>query len=224
VNTAPPEPRPEPDNFDQEDEMASDNNLRLRPGALVVLEGLDRSGKSTQMDALRALQWTDPAPAFTHMPSGLTELTDEIYRLTEQAPITSPLARQLLHLACHAENIDALARARQHGGVVLDRWWWSTVAYGWYAGGLAAAGVAEALFFGMIDTVWSRQEADAIFLFVTPHEHDELNGDAVRAGYARLATQFAPITVEVPPTDPGSTTDFVITSLRERGLLHSQAS
>src|SRR5258708_36870334 len=111
------------------------DNVRLRPGTLIVLEGLDRTGKSPQADALKALRWAEPAPVFAHMPSGLTALTGEIYRLTEHTPITSPLARQLLHLACHAENIDTLARARQTSGVVLDRGWWSTVAYGWSRGG-----------------------------------------------------------------------------------------
>lgn len=36
----------------------------------------------------------------------------------------------------HAENIDALAQARRSSGVLLDRRWWSTVAYGWFAGSL----------------------------------------------------------------------------------------
>lgn len=199
--------------------MTPGNNLRLRPGTLIVLEGLDRSGKSTQMDALRALHWANPAPVFTHMPAGLTTLTGDIYRLTEHRSIASPLARQLLHLACHAENIDALAQARQSSGVVLDRWWWSTVAYGWYAGGLASAGVDEAAFFGMIDTVWSRQHADAVFLFMAPHEHDELNRDEVRAEYAHFASEFPSLTIEVPLADPGSTTDFIVTHLLERELL-----
>jgi dTMP kinase len=115
--------------------------LRLRPGALVVLEGLDRTGKSTQRNRLAELTWANPTPVFTHMPSGLTSLTADIYHLTEKAVIQSAWARQLLHLACHAENMPAIADARNHGGVVLDRWWWSTVAYGWYAGQLATAGV-----------------------------------------------------------------------------------
>lgn len=199
--------------------LVAASTIRLRPGSLVVFEGMDRSGKTTQATALRGLNWADPAPVFTHMPSGLTCLTEAVYRLTEDNPISSALARQLLHLACHAENMDALARARGRGGVVLDRWWWSTVAYGWFGGGLATAGMDEATFFGMIDTVWSDQPADVVFLFIASHEPDDLNRDAVRDGYSRLATRYPQLAVEVPLDNPGSTTDFLIGRLREGGLL-----
>jgi thymidylate kinase len=50
---------------------------------MVVLEGLDRSGKSTQMRRLQRLPWLEPAPMFIHMPSGVASLTQSIYRLTE---------------------------------------------------------------------------------------------------------------------------------------------
>lgn len=197
--------------------------LRLRPGALVVLEGLDRTGKSTQMNALKDLPWSDPKPTFTHMPSGMTRLTESIYTLTEREPISSPLARQLLHLACHAENSVALAESRGRGGLVLDRWWWSTVAYGWHAGHLADAGVDEAAFFGMIDAVWSRQQADVVFLFHTPYARDDLNRDEVREGYARLAATYPDLVVEIPAALPVETTDFLTAQLRERGLLLSDS-
>jgi thymidylate kinase len=186
---------------------------------LVVLEGLDRSGKSTQRDRLAKLAWADPAPVFTHMPSGLTELTAGVYSLTERVPIRSAWARQLLHLACHAENMPAITDARRHGGVVLDRCWWSTVAYGWYAGQLSTAGITEELFRDVIDSVWAGQPADVVFLFTTPFEHDELNRDEVAHGYADLAAEHSAITVTVPPADPESTTVFLITTMRERGLL-----
>jgi len=193
--------------------------MRLRPGCLVVLEGLDRSGKSTQVERLRALDWTAPSPAFTHMPSGLTALTESIYQLTEREQITSPLARQLLHMACHAENIAALADARLYNGVVLDRWWWSTVAYGWYGGSLADSGVSEAAFFGMIDAIWSSQLADLVFLFTTPYAHDDLNRDDVRRGYQQLAADHPSITVDVPPGTQDETTDFLLFRLADAGLL-----
>lgn len=196
--------------------------MRLAPGSLVVFEGLDRSGKSTQMNRLREFPWVEPAPMFIHMPSGLTSLTQSIYRLTETEPISSPLARQLLHLACHAENTEALSTARATGGAVLDRWWWSTVAYGWFGGHLGAEGVEQAAFFGMIDSVWCRHQADVVFLFMTPYRRDELNRDAVYDGYTRLAAQHPTLTVEVPASTPDATTDFITARLVEHGLLTEQ--
>ncbi|MFI7126852.1 hypothetical protein ACIBQ1_14245 [Nonomuraea sp. NPDC050153] len=193
--------------------------LHFRPGALVVLEGLDRSGKTTQHQLLSNLDWATPAPLFTHMPSGLTPVTTSIYALTEDVEIKSSLARQLLHLACHAENITAIADARQERGVVLDRWWWSTVAYGWHGSDLASLGVDEDAFFGVINSVWASQPADLIFLFTSPFERDELNRDQVRHGYAALARQHAPITIEVPPADAATTMAFLVDQLISRRLV-----
>jgi thymidylate kinase len=187
--------------------------LRFWPGSLVVLEGLDRSGKSTQRHWLSTLDWAAPAPLFTHMPSGLARVTESIYTLTEDVDIKSPLARQLLHLACHAENIAAIAEARHERGVVLDRWWWSTVAYGWYGCDLANLGVDERAFFGMINSIWARQPADLVFLFTSPFEGDELNRDQVRRGYEVLARQHASTTVEVPAADEATTTAFLVEQL-----------
>jgi thymidylate kinase len=194
-------------------------SLHLRPGSLIVFEGLDRSGKSTQVKRLSELDWRAPGPRFTHMPSGLTELTGNIYSLTESSQISSPLARQLLHIACHAENIGPVSDARDRYGLFLDRWWWSTVAYGWCGSGLAESGLRKSVFFGLIESVWSGQQADVVFLFMTPHESDRLNRDEVRSGYAALAAQHEAITVSVPPVDPEETTDFILTSLRARDLL-----
>jgi thymidylate kinase len=194
-------------------------SLHLMPGSLIVFEGLDRSGKSTQVKRLSALDWAVPGPRFTHMPSGMAELTRNIYSLTENRQINSPLARQLLHVACHAENIGPIADARVRHGLFLDRWWWSTVAYGWYGAGLNRSGLSESVFFGLIESVWSGQQADVVFLFMTPHENDRLNRDEVRSGYAALAAEHDAITVTVPPVGPEETTDFILASLRVRELI-----
>ena len=193
--------------------------LLLRPGSLIVFEGLDRSGKSTQIKRLSGLDWALPGPRFTHMPSGMTDLTRNIYSLTENSQISSPLARQLLHLACHAENIEPIADVRVRHGLFLDRWWWSTMAYGWYGAGLARSGLIESVFFGLIESVWSAQQADVVFLFMAPHESDRLNRNEVRSGYAALAAEHEAITVAVPPVGPEETTDFILATLRARELL-----
>jgi dTMP kinase len=194
-------------------------SLHLRPGSLIVLEGLDRSGKSTQIKRLSTLDWAEPRPGFTHLPSGMTDLTKDIYSLTENSRIRSPLARQLLHIACHAESIGPIADARIRHGLFLDRWWWSTVAYGWYGAGLARSGLNESVFFGLIESVWSAQQADVVFLFMAPHENDWLNRDEVRSGYAALAEAHEAMTVAVPSAGPEETTGFILASLRARELL-----
>jgi dTMP kinase len=191
--------------------------MKLRPGTLVILEGLDRTGKTTQRDALAAAPWGKPEPIVTHMPSGLSHLTEAIYRITEDHQISSPLTRQLLHLACHAENLPILRESRDERGIILDRWWWSTVAYGWF-GGLRDQ-LAEEDFFGAISLVWNGFDADVVFCFLQTYEHDSHNLDSVREGYHWLAERHADVTVEVPSLSQAETTGFLLDQLERRHLI-----
>lgn len=193
-------------------------DMRLRPGSVVVLEGLDGAGKTTQLEQLRRWSWS-PEPTFAHMPSGLTSVTEAVYDLTEKESIRSPLARQLLHLACHAENMEALAAGRDANGLILDRWWWSTVAYGWYGAHLATHGVSEKVFRGLIENVWRPITADLVLVFSTPFTEDPLNLEGVRAGYAHLLGAAGDAAFEVPAGDRDSTSEAIRQALRDRGLL-----
>jgi len=196
--------------------------MTLTPGALVVLEGLDGAGKSTQRDVLSRLPWAPPGPRFIHMPSGTTALTEALYQVTEHHPIDSALARQLLHLACHAENRPSLKEARGRSGVILDRWWWSTVAYGWF-GGLDGV-VVEEQFFGAVDMVWSGIEADVVFLFAASHTDDRKNTEAILHGYRWLAERQPGVAVEVPDGDIPFVTGFILHELDRRGLLQGRGA
>lgn len=53
--------------------------IRLAPGSVVVFEGLDKAGKSTQLDLLKA-NTSAEGTLFTHMPSGLTPFTTQPLR------------------------------------------------------------------------------------------------------------------------------------------------
>lgn len=191
--------------------------MRLRPGTFIVLEGLDKTGKTTQSEAIEAAGWEPPLPLVTHMPSGETDLTRAIYEITEYQTIASPLARQLLHLACHAENLPALAAARRERGVVIDRWWWSTVAYGWF-GGLRSQ-LSESAFFGAINMIWGGFEADVVFLFLSAHAQDSHNLSTVAEGYRWLAAHHPDVAVEIPAGSPESVTTFLLEELRRRALV-----
>src|ERR1700684_2846410 len=101
------------------------------------------------------------------MPSGCTAFTQGLYRVLEHEPPSSELARQLGHLACHCENMPELVRAAQSRALVLDRWWWSTVAYGWYGGDIQQTGISEAAFRELIARIWAPIPASMVFLFLT---------------------------------------------------------
>ena len=195
------------------------DTITLRPGTVVVLEGLDKTGKSTQVTALENL--LDPAgTAFAHMPSGFTTFSADIYNILED-PNRRPrsgVAQQLAHLACHAENMPYLAEQLKTRALLLDRWWWSTLAYGWYGGPIRDAGFTQANFEELIHRVWAPIVPSVIFVFDTPREEDSNNLTGVAEGYAVLLAASANIAVQIPDLDEHDTTQFILDQLRRRRL------
>jgi thymidylate kinase len=195
------------------------SNRLLPPGVLVVLEGLDKTGKTTQAQALEVA--LDPqTTSHVHMPRGFTNFTEQTYALLESDDRpTSGLARQLAHLACHAESMDRIREILAERAVLLDRWWWSAVAYGWYSGEIPAAGVGRETYMGLVREVWAPLTASVIFLFDQPHELDANNLRRIHEGYQELASEYDDVTVRVPPGDEKSVTTFILDTLGSRGLL-----
>lgn len=192
----------------------------LNQGALVVLEGLDKTGKSTQAKALQAALGSQTT-AHVHMPHGLTHFTKKIYKMLESEDHRpeSGVAKQLAHLACHAESVGRIADILTERAVVLDRWWWSALAYGWYGGEVPAAGIRRETYFGLVTEIWAPLTASVVFLFDQPHEDDANNTQPIRAGYQELAREQGDVTVTVRPGVADSVTDFILGELDHRGLL-----
>ena len=195
------------------------DKLRFTRGTLVVFEGLDKAGKSTQINALESATWAGVQPLFVHMPSGLNDSTRKIYGALEGGSFSSGLAKQLFHMACHAENVAAIQVARTESAVVLDRFWWSTIAYGWYEGRLWQTGMHEESFLNVISAIWSNLDPNLIFLFLDPQEDDDNNTDEVRTGYLSLAKKFSEKTVLVPTMSIEETNRFVVEKIEASGLL-----
>lgn len=192
----------------------------LKPGTLIVLEGLDKTGKSAQSEALRRVLDSSSA-RHVHMPSGLSAFTDETYSMLEstlRAP-RSGIAKQLAHLACHAETVPSIQEALTSRAVVLDRWWWSTLAYGWYSGDVPDAGITEAGFRNLIDSIWGTLTASVLFLFDKPYEEDSNNSNPVLDGYSVLAREYQDITVRVQQGESAEVTDSIVAELRRRDLI-----
>lgn len=200
--------------------------FHLKPGTLVVLEGLDGTGKSTQQERFERACYApttgtkmfDGQPLFTHMPSGTCDLGRSIYELTESDEPLDPLARQLLHLACHATEIpETILPALEAGeSVFLDRFWWSTVAYGWSGvrGRLTRSQLAT-----LAQRVWSPVKApDLICVFMHPHVEDRHNTAQVIRGYQWLIEQGFDNVVLVPPGMESEQTLFILTEMQSRGL------
>lgn len=191
---------------------------RIRPGSLIVFEGLDKAGKSTQIEQLRNLPWVKPDPNLVHLPSGEVPLTGALYALLETNEPESQLAKQLIHLASHAENAPGIRKQLRRRAVFLDRFWWSTVAYGWHGGGIESSGLEWAAFRNLLDAVWKELTPDLVFLFLNVYEADSNNGSAVEKGYLKLAHEFSTRTVFVPLLSVEDTSNFIMAELVKRGL------
>lgn len=193
------------------------SHINLARGSVIVFEGLDKAGKSTQLELLRA-RVSSETTLFTHMPSGLTDFSRQLYSLLEANPPESGLARQLTHLASHSENISEIIDAAGAGSLVLDRWWWSTMAYGWYGGHVADTGLSKSAFRELIDCIWAPVTASIVFLFLTPREEDANNVDGVADGYRTLAACHTGNVAHVPALTPEETHEFIVEALREADL------
>jgi len=186
----------------------------------VVLEGLDRTGKSTQAAALRRALDPD-GTVHVHLPRGLTPFTSELYSMLESTTRgpESGLSRQLAHLSCHAETVPAVLDALETRAVVLDRWWWSTVAYGWFSGDVAESGVGLDAFMALINGIWGYVSPSVVLVFDEPFEPDSNNAPWVVDGYRQLLMDNPLLAVRVPRRDPQAVTRLILDELDRRGLL-----
>jgi len=210
--------------------------FKLKPGCVIVLEGLDATGKSTQHERMEQAcmgmghgptPLFDPAPLFLHMPSAGTEVGQAIYEMTEALTTElDPLARQYLHLASHAHSVKTLIRPAIKAGqpVILDRWWWSTVAYGWYNSKRVRNTFPSLIdFYSLCERTWRGVSPDLILLFMHPHVEDKHNTPAVEAGYHRIAKDWKPDNVVlIEQGDEGEQGEQLYAALLQHGLYWSE--
>jgi thymidylate kinase len=113
------------------------------PGQLLIFEGPDGTGKTTL--SLRLVEWLTAqgqraryvsSPGKTE--GSLGELVYNVHHFPERYGLHGivPSAKQLLHVAAHIDALHTIIIPALESGeiVVMDRFWWSTVAYGKVAG------------------------------------------------------------------------------------------
>lgn len=144
---------------------------RTQRAALIVFEGPDEMGKSSLARSLVADLLTEGRSvlykAFPGTETGTVgHLVYQLHHNSHSVGLARPIrpaTQQMLHVAAHIEAIeqDILPRLKELASVVLDRFWWSTWAYG------AAAGVAQKLLDKIVDieiATWGPIVPDAVFL------------------------------------------------------------
>jgi dTMP kinase len=101
-------------------------------GALIVFEGSEGAGKSTQIRLLAEWLTMRDRPVVTAREPGGTEVGDEIRRLVLERDVEiTPRAEALLFMASRAELVERRIRPSLAGGatVLVDRFFLSTYAY-----------------------------------------------------------------------------------------------
>jgi thymidylate kinase len=212
--------------------MAFDLPFKMKPGHLIVFEGFNDTGKSTQLERFEQMcyhpdegnpKFYEPVPMFTHQPSGASGIGPDIYELTESVDwsVAHPLTRQLLHLAAHNEHyVHDLIPALKERSVFMDRCWWSTFAYGW--GPSLHKMMSKQHYLELCQMPARLIAPTVVFLFT--HKHREAKpqdeeGRQVMRNYLWLQDRYRAVTALVPDVGPGEVLAFISGELVKRGLV-----
>jgi dTMP kinase len=136
----------------------------MKQGLLITFEGIEGSGKSTQLRL--AADWLKDRgiPLYCSREPGGTEIGAEIRKilLSQKTVALAPFSETLLYLADRFQHITEILLPRLESGdlVLCDRYHDSTVAYQGYARGISLE---------LISQIWSRSglaiEPDLTLLF-----------------------------------------------------------
>ena len=166
------------------------------PGQLFIFEGPDGTGKTTL--SLRLVEWLTSQGHHARYVSSpgriegsLGELVYNLHHSPERYGLRglTPAAKQLLHVAAHIDTMHTTIIPALESGeiVVMDRFWWSTVAYG------KVSGMDTESLRLMIDLElhhWSHHSPTAIFLLArsTPArmEHSPAVHNLLEEAYAEI--------------------------------------
>jgi dTMP kinase len=101
-------------------------------GKLIVLEGLDTSGKSTQAKKLlEALRARGKTVFLTKNPTRVGEIGELIHRILQKEVKVPPAAIQYLYSADREVQQEEIIKHLKNGEIVItDRYFWSGVPYG----------------------------------------------------------------------------------------------
>ena len=169
-------------------------------GKLIVFEGIDSSGKSTQMGLLADRLRNAGLQVVTTREPGGTPIAESVRAilLERQHSALQPLSELLLFMVSRAQNTEEVIRPALRAGktVVASRYRMSSLTYQGYGRGIDLALIRK-----LNDAVTSGQQPDVTFLVDLPAEvavarkaeNDRIEQESidfhrrVRAGYLELA-------------------------------------
>lgn len=194
--------------------------MRMKPGALIVFEGLDKTGKTMQRDLLVERNWDEPAPAVFHMPSGQGgEWPADVYAMLEASRVRDPVGE-----AAAAPSLPCRGHPRDPAGPRLpcgDPRSLVVVDARLRAGRRRSGGTDRCRRVRAIGShgVGRRVRRPGVSV-LQPHEDDVANRAGVGGGYRQIAARDPSAVVEVSAADPDGTHAQIIDALAARGLLN----
>lgn len=194
----------------------------------VTFEGLDRSGKTTQVELLRSALERDGGEVVATREPGGTPLGEEIRRLLLHAAEMSAWAEAALFAAARAELVAGVIRPALERGahVISDRYVDSSLAYQGVARGLGIDCVLD-LNLAAVEGLLPQR---TFVLLAEPHDlieraadepdrierEEESFGERVAGGYRQLVERFPDRIVAVDGTLPAAAiADLVYEQVRE---------
>lgn len=169
---------------------------RKERGRLIVFEGYDGVGKSTLVEQLtcrlRRMGLPCEHMAFPERQTGsLGQAIYDLHHKIIENDKVNPTSLQLLHIAAHIDAIEGRILPTLSTGtwIVLDRFWWSTLAYG------AASGVPGHSLREMIRLEkfhWGPVSPDVLFLVereIDTPDDDEKSKNQILREYRDLANR-----------------------------------
>ena len=198
-----------------------------RKSQLIVFEGPDGCGKTTlAISLVKALNRRGyPAEYFSFPGQEEGTLGKAVYEIHHNQPFKQPLnptSLQLLHVAAH---IDCIQRRitpllKQRCIVILDRYWWTTWAYG------RASGVPEKLLQKMIDleeTYWDGVRPNFVLLPTRSGTDENSSAKGIKIEYEQLASRECELHPVVAVDNNGSVEDSVEAILCQLLGLHDES-
>lgn len=167
-------------------------------GILVVFEGPDGFGKTTLSRKLAShLQSRGTQCTYVSFPGHeqgtLGKLIYELHHNPNDFGVEAvdSTSLQMLHVAAHIDTINRVIRPALNSGhvVIMDRYWWSTVIYGWLN---KACKVSLKLLIQIELEHWAQSEPDLLFLLdrdSAPQSSDGAERRKLQSLYKRLHRQ-----------------------------------
>lgn len=167
-----------------------------RRGKLFAFEGPDGAGKSTIVGLVaERMRASGPVTVFALPGRGEGTLGLHIYKLHHQPEAfgvgaMSSAAKQLLHVAAHADVVETSIRPRLEAGetILLDRFWWSMWVYG------TADGMSPVMLDALVrceHAAWGEVRPDALFLITRSDSLREADAGEAWRGRQGLYIELA---------------------------------